>query len=121
MANEVTCSVNYTYSASGTTNTQSNTFIVSMSGVNQMSNTVTITNGVSSPLNLQSLNDIRCLCIKNLNTGVNVAVSLNSGMTSVFSLIRPLESIFITPSGTGVWFSGVGTGSTDLSILGNEA
>jgi hypothetical protein len=119
MANEVKIATTFSFTSDGLSLNGSNTFNYSISGTNAFGNVQVINSGVSEFLGFQDLADVRYLYLKNQSTGNNVSLSLNSGQSQVFSILRPGESLLMPPNSTGLWASGVGA-AIDLQILANE-
>lgn len=121
--NEVRITTNYSFSNLGASFAGANTYTYSISGVNAIADVQTIASGGVVALITGNCSDLRHVYLKNQNsTTGNAALSLNSSMTQVFSLLRPSESIVLSmpASTTGVWVSGQ-FAAIDIQVCANES
>jgi hypothetical protein len=120
MANETRITTSYTFSSLGASFAGNNSFSYSVTGANAFGNVQTIQSGQSNAVDFNNLADVRLLYLKNQSITGNASVSLNSGQTQAFSLLRPGESLMLPPTTTGIWVSGQGA-AIDLQVCANEA
>jgi len=123
MSQEVKVTFSYSYSNNDDKYSSSPSITYSLvSGVLGKAKAVEQT--VSSPvaLDFSNLSNVRFVTLVNNTTGsVNIAISQGSGFLSGgFATLQSGDFLFLPPTASGLWASGVSGGTGILSVLANE-